>query len=137
MRKLVLLKNPVPLELLKLAKKLRRQTTDAENLMWRLLRAKQFANVKFRRQHPFPPYILDFYCYELKLAVELDGGQHNEEDERERDARRDAYLAKQGIRVLRFWNNDVFSETEAVVEAIYCAVTVHQPYPLPPGEGGA
>ena len=92
--------------------------------MWRLLRGKQFANVKFRRQHPFPPYILDFYCHELKLAVELDGGQHNEEHERERDARKDAYLAGKGILVLRFWNNDVFRETEAMLEAIYYAVTV-------------
>ena len=124
MRKINLLKTPVPSELLELAKKLRRQTTDAENFMWRLLRGKQFSNVKFRRQHPFPPYILDFYCHELKLAVELDGGQHNEEHERERDARKDAYLAGKGILVLRFWNNDVFRETEAMLEAIYYAVTV-------------
>jgi len=90
--------------------------------MWRLLRGRQIANVKFRRQHSFPPYVLDFYCHELKLAIELDGGQHNEENEQKRDARRDEYLAEQGILVLRFWNNDVFNEIDAVLEKIYCEV---------------
>ena len=134
---------PIPTALLDFARQLRRQSTDAETLLWRLLRGRQIANAKFRRQHPFPPYILDFYCHEQKLAVELDGGQHNEEAGRRRDARRDAYLAEHGIRVLRFWNNDVFRETEAVLEAIYAAVVERSsgvpsppaPAPLPEGEG--
>ena len=132
---------PIPTKFLDFARQLRRQATDAENLLWRLLRGRQIANAKFRRQHSFPPYILDFYCHELKLAVELDGGQHNEEVGRRRDARRDEYLAGHGIRVLRFWNNDVLRETEAVLEAIYAAVVEHSggvpspPAPLPEGEG--
>ena len=132
---------PIPTQFLDYARQLRRQATDAENLLWRLLRGRQIANAKFRRQYSFPPYILDFYCHELKLAVELDGGQHNEEVGRRRDARRDEYLAGHGIRVLRFWNNDVLRETEAVLEAIYAAVVEHSggvpspPAPLPGGEG--
>ena len=132
---------PIPTELLDFARKLRRQATDAETLLWRLLRGRQLANAKFRRQYAFPPYILDFYCHELKLAVELDGGQHNEDAGRRRDAQRDEYLAEQGIWVLRFWNNDVLGETEAVLEAIYAAVVEHSngvpslPPPLPEGEG--
>jgi type I restriction enzyme M protein len=132
---------PVPTRLLDFARQLRGQATDAEALLWRLLRDRQIANAKFRRQHPYPPYILDFYCHELKLAVELDGGQHNEEAGRRKDARRDECLAEHGIRVLRFWNGDVLRDTEAVLEAIYAAVVGHAggvpspPTPLPRGEG--
>jgi type I restriction enzyme S subunit len=133
---------PIPTQFLDFARQLRRQATDAENLLWRLLRGRQIAKAKFRRQHSFPPYILDFYCHELRLAVELDGGQHDEAHHRSRDARRDRYLAEHGIRVLRFWNNEVLSETEAVLEAIYAAVVEQAgvvpspPAPLPKGEGG-
>ncbi len=132
---------PIPTQFLDFARQLRRQATDAESLLWRLLRGRQIANAKFRRQHPFPPYILDFYCHELKLVVELDGGQHNEEVGRRRDAQRDEYLAGHGIRVLRFWNNEVLGETEAVLEAIYAAAVERSggvpspPAPLPEGEG--
>jgi len=132
---------PIPTDILDFARQMRRQATDAEALLWRLLRGRRIANAKFRRQHFFPPYILDFYCHELKLAVELDGGQHNLEADQRRDARRDAYLAEHGIQVLRFWNNDVLRETEAVLEAIYAAVVERvnavpsPPAPLPGGEG--
>jgi len=132
---------PIPTDILDFARQMRRQATDAEALLWRLLRGRRIANAKFRRQHFFSPYILDFYCHELKLAVELDGGQHNLEADRRRDARRDAYLAEHGIRVLRFWNNDMLRETEAVLEAIYTAVVERvnavpsPPAPLPGGEG--
>jgi type I restriction enzyme S subunit len=137
---------PLPEKLLDDARTLRRQATDAETLLWRLLRGRQIANAKFRRQQPFPPYILDFYCHELKLAVELDGGQHNEDAARRRDARREEYLAERGVRVLRFWNHDVLTQTEAVLEAIYQAVVERAgesaadgvpspPAPLPTGEG--
>ncbi len=132
---------PLPAELLTLARNLRHQGTDAENLMWRLLRDRQIAGAKFRRQHPFAPYVLDFYCHELKLAIELDGGQHNEPEGRARDTRRDEFLEVQGIRTLRFWNNQVFAETEAVLEAIYQVVVESAnrlpspPAPLPVGEG--
>lgn len=89
---------------------------------------------KFRRQHPIGNYILDFYCHDKKLAIELDGGQHNAEKTRQQDQARTSWLESQGITVLRFWNNDVLVNTESVLEAIYGAVTPH-PNPLPKGEG--
>lgn len=134
-------KLPLPDTLRHHARQLRGQATDAEQLLWRLLRGQQIEGAKFRRQHPLPPYILDFYCHELKLAVELDGGQHNEPAAMQRDARRTAYLQERGIEVLRFWNNQVLGEAEAVLEAIYQAVLVRRgvapspPAPLPEGEG--
>src|SRR5690606_14825045 len=76
------------------------------------------------------PYILDFYCHEKKLAIELDGGQHAEQQGY--DQKRDQFLKDQGIRVLRFWNSDVLNQTESVLEALYSALT---PTPLPEGEG--
>jgi len=135
-------KLPLPDTIRQHAAELRRNATDAENLLWRLLRNQQLANAKFRRQHAVPPYILDFYCNELKLAVELDGGQHNQPTGRAHDARRTEYLHARGIEVLRFWNHDVLRDTEAVLEAIYQAIEANRvmapspPAPLPGGEGG-
>jgi very-short-patch-repair endonuclease len=99
------------------AREMRGRMTDAEALLWQILRNRRIAGAKFRRQHPVGRYILDFYCDEKKLGIELDGGQHAEAVDY--DARRDAWLRTQGIRVLRFWNNQVLTETEAVMEAIY------------------
>ena len=96
--------------------------------MWHLLRNRALKNAKFRRQHPVGKYILDFYCVECKLAVELDGSQHGEQINY--DTQRDAWLVKQGITVLRFWNNQVLAETEAVLEAIWTALP--EPIPSPP-----
>ena len=103
-------------------RELRRAATDAEQVLWRLLRKRQFAGVKFHRQHPVGPYILDFYCAERGLAVELDGGQHFTDEGQEYDRRRTAYLAARGVRVLRFTNRELFEETESVLEAIREAV---------------
>ncbi|WP_298188320.1 DUF559 domain-containing protein [Metallibacterium sp.] len=132
----------LPADLRDFARELRRRTTDAEALLWRLLRNRHMAGAKFRRQHPLSPYVLDFYCHDAGLAVELDGGQHNEAAGRRHDARRDAFLAQKGIRVLRFWNHEVLNQTEAVLEAIYAAVgqassrvEPSPPAPLPAGEG--
>ena len=122
------------------ARQLRATQTDPEGLLWSLLRDRRLADAKFRRQHPLGPYVLDFYCHEKRLAIELDGGQHNEEAGKAHDSRRDGYLAEQGIRVLRVWNNQVRAETESVQEAIWqalhddCALT---PAPLPSHLGGA
>jgi very-short-patch-repair endonuclease/restriction endonuclease S subunit len=128
-----------PTELRDFARTLRNNQTDAEHLMWRMLRDRRIAGAKFRRQHPVPPYVLDFYCHELKLAIELDGGQHGEPTGCERDRQRDAALSERGITVLRFWNNEVLTETEAVLEQIYRTVTERAlpspPTPLPEGEG--
>jgi len=91
--------------------------TDAEALLWKLLRNRRIADAKFRRQHPMGRYILDFYCHEKNLCIELDGGQHGEAIDY--DHQRDAWLRAQGVRVMRFWNNQMLAETEAVLEAIY------------------
>jgi type I restriction enzyme M protein len=131
-------KPSLPEDLLAFARQLRQQSTDAEQWLWQALRDRRMAGMKFRRQHPINPYVLDFYCHELKLAVELDGGQHNSDPGRARDRQRSRFLEQQGIRVLRFWNNQVFQEAEAVLEAIFRAVTVNRPSPLTPlpeGEG--
>ncbi|MCF8211225.1 MAG: DUF559 domain-containing protein, partial [Rhodoferax sp.] len=128
----------VPPEHIAFARSLRGSQTDAENLLWSLLRNRRLADSKFRRQHPLGPYVLDFYCHEKKLAIELDGGQHNEETGRAKDARRTAYLAQQGIRVIRFWNNQTLQETQAVLQTIWDALvteTPSPPTPLPQGEG--
>mgnify|MGYP001309330334 CR=1 FL=1 len=129
---------PLPADMLEFARGLRKTQTDAENLMWSLLRDRRLGGWKFRRQHPVPPYVLDFYCHDAQLAIELDGGQHNEGSEHVRDEKRTAWLAQQGIRVLRFWNNQVLAETQAVLEAIWNALVgiyPSPPAPLPGGEG--
>ena len=109
--------------LVALARKLRMEQTNAEQLLWRLLRNRQFGGLKFRRQYPMAPYVLDFYCHEARLAIEVDGGQHNEPDTERRDTERTAYLHRQGISVIRFWNQEVLQETEAVLERLHDALT--------------
>jgi len=81
---------------------------------------RRLGGFKFRRQHPCPPYVLDFYCDAQRLAIELDGGQHL--DDTVRDVQRDAFLRGRGIRVLRFWNDAVFKETEDVLDVIWLAL---------------
>ena len=99
------------------ARQLRRDLTQAERVLWGALNRAQLG-VKFRRQHPFAPYILDFYCVEKHLAIELDGGQHNEAAHVAYDVGRSAFLEQQGVRVLRFWNNDVLANLAGVVDTV-------------------
>ncbi len=106
------------------ARKLRRDSTEAEKLLWRALREAKLA--KFRRQMPVGPYFTDFACFAERLVVELDGGQHSPEI----DAARTRFIETQGYRVLRFWNNDVLENVEGVVAAISNALP-----PLPLREG--
>jgi len=115
-------KAALPRQLLRRCRALRQQSTDAERLLWSLLRGRQVAGAKFRRQHRVGGYVLDFYCHARRLAVELDGGGHGQDAQRRSDQRRDQYLAGLGIRVLRFWNSDVFAHTEGVLATIYEAV---------------
>ena len=105
------------------ARKLRIEQTNAEQLLWRLLRNRQFGGLKFRRQYPMAPYVLDFYCHAARLAIEVDGAQHSEPDKERRDAERTTYLGRQGITVIRFWNHEVLQETEAVLEQLHDALT--------------
>jgi len=110
-------------------RELRRNSTDAEAALWFALRAKRFSGFKFRRQHDCGPYILDFYCPALRLAIELDGGQHYEPEAHAYDERRTAYLGRRRIRVLRFPTDLIFKEREAVLEAIARALGVGAPSP--------
>jgi len=114
------------------ARQLRREETDAERKLWWRLRARQIHGAKFRRQYVVGPYIVDFCCPDLKLVVELDGGQHL--GQVEADQRRTAYLANQGYRVLRFWDNDVLTNIESVLDAIAEALQNPHPHPLPTRE---
>lgn len=99
-------------------KGLRRSQTEAEKLLWNKLRGRQIRGLKFFRQFSVGPYILDFFCPQIKLAVELDGGQHAEEENKEYDAIRTDYLKGIGIEVLRFWNNEVMKNIEGVLHVI-------------------
>jgi very-short-patch-repair endonuclease len=101
------------------ARQLRQQATDAEAFLWSVLRARQVNGRKFRRQHPLAPYILDSFCAELSLCIELDGGQHFEPEGLLQDARRDAFLLGRGIRTLRFTNEALFRDTDAVLNFIW------------------
>jgi very-short-patch-repair endonuclease len=98
--------------------------TDAEAKLWHLLRDRRMAGFKFRRQHPLGRYILDFYCHEALLVVELDGGQHTEAKQMAYDERRTGFLASQGVRVLRFGDHDMLKWPEAVAEQVYRALPV-------------
>jgi len=104
------------------ARLLRKKATDAERILWRHLRNRNFAGYKFRRQHPFDAYTLDFYCPAAKLAIELDGGGHNYRTGQIRDRRRSDFLARRGISVLRFWNHQVRRERDSVLRAIWFAL---------------
>ena len=120
-----------------LARVLRKNMTDAERRLWYCLRDRRLGDWKFRRQHPVGPYIVDFICIEKKVVIEVDGGQHEENEEA--DLRRTAYLEKQGYRVMRFWNHEVLQETDAVMDTIFDTLEDLPPHPgpLPPpgGEG--
>jgi len=125
------IKPPLPTTTLVDSRRLRRQMTDAERSLWKLLRSGQLDGWKFRRQHPIPPYIADFCCVEKKLIVELDGSQHNEHA----DEVRTKFLKGQGWKMIRFWDNDALLATEAVVEAIWDTTVEPDPHPNPSPDG--
>ena len=119
------------------AKQLRLDQTDAEARLWYHLRAHRFLGLKFKRQKPVGSYIVDFICLELGLVIEVDGGQHNEDQAY--DQRRSQRLAAEGLHVLRFWNDEVLHDTDAVLEQIQLVIESKAPSPLAPlpqaGEG--
>lgn len=102
-----------------LARSLRKKQTDAESILWWYLRNRNLESHKFRRQHVIEPYILDFVCLQKSLVIELDGGQHLDELNQERDKERTEYLLSKGFRVVRFWNNEILTQMEAVLDKIY------------------
>jgi len=111
------------------ARRLRKNQTDAERRLWNRLRNRTLAGHKFRRQYVIGPYTCDFVCIGKLLVIEIDGGQHALQVERDED--RTAYLRSQGFTVMRFWNHEVLVETEAVLEKILAAVESDTPSPCP------
>lgn len=105
-------------ELFKFARSNRLYPTEAEALLWEALRDKKNGNFKFRRQHPIGPYILDFYCHASKLAIEIDGGYHNSKDQADYDKNRTVYLEQQGLKVIRFSNDQIVNNLDVVLEEI-------------------
>ncbi|HEV2514117.1 MAG TPA: endonuclease domain-containing protein [Devosia sp.] len=119
------------------AKSMRTNATEAEAVLWKLLRDRRFAGFKFRRQLPIGRFIVDFVCPSAMLIVELDGSQHAED---KRDLIRDTWLTSRGYQVLRVWNSDLFTNRTSVLDAIWHALhpAPHPPFghPLPQGERG-
>lgn len=103
---------------------LRKRQTDAEARLWSKLRNRRFLGIKFFRQYSVGAYVLDFYAPSIRLAIELDGSQHAERRQQNYDARRTAYLEDFGIRVVRFWDNEVLRNIDAVLESIASSVTL-------------
>ncbi|HEX9916773.1 MAG TPA: DUF559 domain-containing protein [candidate division Zixibacteria bacterium] len=114
-----------------IAKNLRKRPTNAETLLWKHLRSKQLEGLKFRRQQAIGNYVADFVCFEKRILIELDGGQHKKDN----DNRRDKWFEKQGFKVLRFWNNDVLMNTRGALETIREECLYHPPL-TPPIKGG-
>ena len=112
------------------ARELRKEATGPEEILWAILRNRQFMGLKFRRQHQVGNYILDFFCHEAQTAIELDGPVHDESSRRNKDRTRDAYLRGLGIQVLRFKNEDLLVRPENVL------VAIADNLPSPPGRGG-
>jgi very-short-patch-repair endonuclease len=100
------------------ARELRKNLTPAELKLWDLLRSKSIGNLKFRRQHPIYQYIADFYCHELRLVIELDGGVHDEVGQQEYDRNRDLVIGEFDIQILRFKNEEVINDPIKVMEKV-------------------
>ena len=113
----------------KVAARLRKTPTNPEMLLWKYLRLKQMAGLKFRRQQPIDNYIVDFVCFENRIIIEIDGGQHAEDGKK--DIERDSYLKKHGFKVLRFWNNEVMNNIIEVLETIRGHCLYHPPLTTP------
>ncbi len=119
------------------ARCLRSTMTDAEVRLWTRLQCQQLGGHKFRRQVAIGDYIVDFACLKERLLIEIGGGQHNEAEHKLRDESRDSWLTAEGYRVLRFWNHDVLSDTDAVVEVIWNSLHERStPPPQPSPQGG-
>ena len=104
------------------ARRLRRTMTDVERALWNVLRGRQLETYKFRRQHPIGPYVLDFFCEQVGLAIELDGDQHGDPSNIRKDEARTAWLNAYGVRVIRFWNEDLRSDIDPALDLILDAL---------------
>lgn len=112
-----------------LRRELRKHQTDAERVIWNLVRNKQILGLKFFRQYSVGNYILDFFCTKVRLAIEIDGGQHAKPLNQMADNERTRYLQEQNITVVRFWNNEVLQNTEGVYETILARIKPLLPSP--------
>ena len=101
-----------------LAKLLRGRMTQAENLLWEKLKNKQFKGCKFRRQHPIHHFIVDFYCHELKLIIEIDGKYHDSEEQKKKDFNRTELLQFQGLSEIRFTNEEIINDMGSVLKKL-------------------
>ncbi|MFH1342567.1 MAG: endonuclease domain-containing protein [Pseudomonadota bacterium] len=101
------------------AKKLRANTTPHERILWRTLKELPVHGTHFRRQAPIGPYVVDFFCPARHLIIEVDGGHHNDDENSKRDHERQVWLEQEGYRVVRFWNSEINSDLNAVLERIY------------------
>ena len=113
--------------LVKQAQEMRKNSTPAEEVMWEILRDRRFLEMKFRRQHQFGDYIVDFYCHEKRLVVELDGPVHSSHERAKVDQKRDGYLRSQGLNVVRFRNEDLLNNPESVLQRLAESVTDSSP----------
>jgi len=109
---------PYPDHIIDVARKLRRNATPAERLLWQHLRNRKLRGLKFGRQHPFGRYVADFYCAELRLIVEIEGGIHDEAGQLEYDRKRFEEMELRGLRILRFANSEVLNNTEGILQQI-------------------
>lgn len=116
------------------AKNLRKNSTKSERILWKHLRNKQLEGLKFRRQQPIGKYIVDFVCFEKQIIIEVDGGHHIVQIKK--DLERDNWLSQKNFKVLRFWNNDVLTNIDGVLEEIRKHSLI-SPSPTPPIKGGA
>ncbi len=113
------------------ARQLRKNMTASERHLWTRLRGRQLLGIQFYRQRPIGNYIVDFFAPTTKLVIEVDGSQHGEAEQAEKDKRRDAYLAAIGLTVLRFNSREVIKETDAVVNVIHRAIATHMNRKIP------
>ena len=123
-------------DFLPLKRRLRSQMTPAEVRLWSALRLRQLHGLKFRRQHGIGPYIVDFYCPERALVIEVDGESHGVTEQHSEDQARDTYLHARGLTVVRYWNGDVLQNLAGVLDDLSRRVGVHSTSPGPPDEGG-
>ena len=115
-----------PIEKQNLAKEFRKELTFAEDRFWQIVRNRKLFNLKIRRQHPIGPFITDFYCHELKLVIEVDGGIHLAQHIKQRDISREYYLRTLGLSVIRFTNEDVLFNPDVIEERLKAFVDSHR-----------
>ena len=123
---------PYNLNLKNKARHLRKSLTDSENVLWTRLRNKQLLGIQFYRQKPIGNYIVDFFAPKVKLVLEIDGSQHMQGDQLQKDKNRDDYLKGLGLKILRFNSNEVLKETDAIVDVIYQKMMEQLNLEIPP-----